>query len=72
MPQYPTTTKYGQRFLGNRNKTEVHDLQNEKTQCQVNEFLPLGHGVRFLPDTLDEAHRCSYDNCAYCIGGSKR
>jgi hypothetical protein len=72
MAVFPTTTKYGQQFLGNKNKKEVHDLRNEKTQCQINEFLTLGHGVRFSPDTLDEAHRNGYDNCAYCIGGSKR
>jgi len=74
MPAYPTKTKIGFRFLGNNSpaKMEVHDLQYEKPQCQTDEILKAGHAVRFVPDSLDEAHRCGHDNCAYCIGGSTR
>ena len=72
MSAYPVTSRGLQQFLGNRNKTEVHNLRNEKTQCQIDEILRAGHAMAFTPDTLDEAHRCGYDNCAYCIGGSKR
>lgn len=74
MPTIPTTTKYGKRYLGNSSpsKKEVHDLQNEKPNCQIPEILRAGHAVAFVPDSLDEAHRCGYDNCAYCIGNSKR
>jgi hypothetical protein len=74
MATYPITTKYGRRFLGNKHpsKMEVHDLQNEKTQCQIAEILASGHAVGFTPDSLDEAHRCGFDNCAYCIGKSTR
>lgn len=61
---------YGKRFLGNRNKSEVHDLDNEKHMCQINEIIRAGHAVTFTPDTLAEAHRRGYDNCAYCIGNS--
>ena len=70
----PTTTKIGQRYLGNSNPSnmEVHDLQNEKVQCQISEIIAARHAVRFIPDTLDEAHRNRYDNCAYCLGNSKR
>ena len=65
----PTNKKY----FGNNNppKREVHDLQSEKTNCQITEILQTGHAVVFDPDTLDQAHSESYDNCAYCIGGSK-
>jgi len=59
-------------YLGNKNEMEVHDLHNEKTQCQINEILVAGHAMGFAPDTLAEARSCKYDNCAYCIGGSTR
>lgn len=65
---------YGKRFVGNSNTTEVHDLDNEKTganECQIDEIIKADHAVTFSPDTLDEAHRQGYDNCAYCIGGSR-
>ncbi|MCP5461898.1 MAG: hypothetical protein H7A34_01800 [bacterium] len=72
---YPTSTRQGKQFLGNKNKKEVHDLKREdKNQngCQVDEFLKAGHGVAFTPDTLQQAHFEGYDNCAKCIGNSKR
>jgi hypothetical protein len=74
MAIYPITSKYGRRFLGNNSpsKKEVHDLQNEKTVCQINEILAARHAVGFMPDTLAQAHSDGFDNCAYCIGGSKR
>jgi hypothetical protein len=58
------------RYLGNKSEMEVHDLQNKQTDCQIGEIKPE-HTVWFTPDTLDEAHRRKYDNCAWCIGGSK-
>ena len=68
----PTNSKYGINYLGNKNTTEVHRLANEKTQCQIDEILTAGNAVKFIPDTLEEAHNNGYDNCAYCIGGSRR
>ncbi len=62
----------GRKYLGNTNHMEVHDLDNEESDCQIDEILRAGHQVTFSPDSLDEAHRRGYDNCAYCIGGSKR
>jgi hypothetical protein len=64
----------GKRFVGNANTDEVHDLDNEQTganECQIDEIIRAGHVVTFSPDTLEEAHRQGYDNCAYCIGGSR-
>ena len=65
---------YGRRFVGNRNPghEEVHDLDNEKTQCQIDEIIRAKHAVAFRPDTLAQARSQGYDNCAYCIGGSTR
>ena len=66
---------YGKRFLGNRSKKEVHDLDNEQTgqnECQINEIIRAGNAKIFTPDSLDQAHKDGYDNCHYCLGGSKR
>lgn len=60
----------GKRFCGNTNKMEVHDLDNEKIACQIEEVIGAGHAVAFETDTLEQAHKERYDNCAYCIGGS--
>ena len=63
------------RYLGNKNTKEVHDLDNEDTSpsgCQIDEIIRAGHAVSFNPDTLEEAHRQGYDNCAKCLPGSRR
>ena len=62
------------RFLGNKDPghKEVHDLRRRKANCQIDEILRAGHAVGFIPDTLEQAHKDGYDNCAWCIGGSTR
>jgi len=60
----------GERYLGNKNTTEVHDLDNEKTNCQIDEIIGAGNDVPF--QTHQAAKNAGYDNCAYCIGGSTR
>lgn len=60
----------GERYLGNRNKKEVHDLDNEKTNCQIDEVINAGHDVPF--NTHTAARNAGYDNCYWCIGGSTR
>ena len=62
----------GKRYLGNTNKIEAHDLDNEKTSCQINEIIAAGHDEYFTPDTLAQANSEGYDNCHWCIGGSTR
>ena len=66
------TRPTNKRYLGNTNKTEVHDLHNETTQCQINEIIAARHAVVFTPDTLAQAHNDGYDNVHYCIGNSTR
>lgn len=61
---------YGARYCGNINTKEVHDLDNEKLLCQINEIIQAGHAKPF--NSIIEAHREGFDNCAYCIGGSTR
>jgi len=56
-------------FLGNKNTKEVHNTSNEKEQCQLEE-IKEDHKEWF--DYLSTAHNNDYDNCAWCIGNSKR
>jgi len=66
---------YGNRFVGNTDKKEVHDLDNEQTganECQIDEIIRAGHARIFDPDTHEQARKEGYDNCAYCLGGSER
>ena len=72
MARRPGSPLFNKRYCGNTNKKEVHDLDNEKTLCQIDEIIAAGHARTFDPDTLDQAHREDYDNGAYCIGGSRR
>jgi hypothetical protein len=62
----------GERYLANANpsKKEVHDLDNEKSQCQIDEIINAGHDRPF--NSLSDARNQGYDNCAYCVGGSTR
>ena len=69
---YQVSSRSGIRFLGNSNTKEVHDLNNEKPQCQIDEILKAGHAVGITPDTLEQAHAEGYDNGEYCIGGGSR
>lgn len=58
------------RYLGNTNTLEVHDTDNEKGSCQLDE-IAVGH--RRWYETLAEAKADrSYDNCAWCLGSSER
>ena len=75
MARRPGFPLYGKRFCGNTNKMEVYDLDNEDTspfECQINEIIAAGHARTFTPDALEQAHKEGYDNCVYCIGGSRR
>lgn len=62
----------GERYLGNKSpsKREVHDLDAEKTQCQIDEIIAAGNDQPF--NSQIAANVAGYDNCAYCLGGSKR
>lgn len=63
---------HGARYCGNTNPTqrEVHDLDNEKTQCQVDKIIAAGHAKPF--HTLQQALLEGFDRCQWCIGGSLR
>lgn len=64
---------HGRRYVGNINKQEVHDLDNEQTEknrCQIDEIIDADHAVIFDPDSLEQAHQEGFDNCHFCIGES--
>jgi hypothetical protein len=59
---------WGERYLGNTSKKEVHDLENEKTgknECQIDEIITAGHDKPF--SSLGDAHEAGYDDCDYCL-----
>ncbi len=56
------------RYLGNSGKRELHDLENTKPRCQIDEIRP-DHRVYFK--TQREAQAAGYDYCAYCFGKEK-
>lgn len=60
----------GDRYLGNIKKNEVHDLDNEQTSCKIDEIINAGLDKPFT--LLSTAQATGYDNCAYCLGGSKK
>jgi hypothetical protein len=59
------------RYLGNERTKEVHDIINLKENCKIIEIKPQ-HRRSFNPDTLEQAHKEGFDNCAWCLGGSTR
>lgn len=58
------------RYCANKNTKEVHDLDNENINCQIDEIIIAGHAISIF--TLAYAHVIGYDNCKWCIGNSKR
>lgn len=62
----------GERYLANTSpsKKEVHDLDNEKTNCQIDEIIKAGHDKPY--NSLDAAKKDGYDECAHCLKNSTR
>ena len=56
------------RYLGNSNTLELHDLKNVTPRCQIDE-IKSDHRVHF--STQKEATAAGYDFCAYCFGKDK-
>lgn len=56
------------RYLGNSATRELHDLKNEKLNCQIDE-IRIDRCVRFK--SVKEAHSLDYDMCAYCFSKSQ-
>lgn len=60
----------GEQYLANTHEKEVHDLDRETTNCQINEIIRAGHDKPYI--SLTAARADGHDNCAYCLGGSTR
>lgn len=62
----------GERYLANKSpsKKEVHDLDNEKVKCQIDEIIKAKNDKPY--DSQKAANDAGYDNCAHCIGNSNR
>jgi hypothetical protein len=58
----------GEKFVGDANINEVHDLDNEKSLCRIEEILFTGQDVPF--SSLAMANAGGFKNCPYCIGKS--
>lgn len=58
-------------YLGNKVSKEVHMLLEIKASCQIDR-MKSENKKYFEPDTLAQAHLEGYDNCAHCLGLSKR
>ena len=57
------------RFVGNKDKTIVHDVDNEQaTKCQIDGIVATDNAVTFTPDTLVQARKEGYTSCDYCLG----
>lgn len=72
MARRHTGNMNGERYLANKSpsKKEGHDLDNEKTQCQIDEIIKAKNDKPY--NSLSDARRDGYDNCAYCLGSSVR
>jgi len=56
------------RLLGNSGSRELHDLDNEKPECQIAEIRP---DHRFYFKSTDQAEKLGYDYCAHCFGKAR-
>ena len=57
-------------YLGDNNKRQVHDILNQKENCQIDEIM-IVHKRYFIPDTFTQANSEGYDSCIWCIGNSQ-
>ena len=68
MPAEFVTNAANLTFYGNGRLKEVHDLSSRTPTCRV-EAIKVG--VKFVPDTLQEAQSNGYRDCPYCISRRK-
>lgn len=68
-PQGVEPGRFPARYLGNACERELHDLDNEKPQCQINE---IARDRRYYFNTVAEAQAMGYDTCGHCMTGSTR
>lgn len=55
------------RWLGDKRDQRVHDLDNARPACAIDELLAAETFLGFGPDTLPEARNRSYRPCRHCV-----
>ena len=70
MARRTTGQMNGERYMANTNKEEIHDLDNEQTNCQIDVIIAASHDqpYAYLKAALDDG----YDPCAWCLEVSAR
>jgi len=72
MTRRPGLPLYYSRHCGNINKMRVHDLENEKKQCQIDDIIDSVQAINFYPDTLEQAHKEGYNNLCILYRGKEK
>ncbi|EGY78665.1 hypothetical protein [Peptoniphilus indolicus] len=60
----------GKRYLANLNTGEIHDLLNEKPQCQINEIINFKMADTYTEALVTLGFHTSYlkpNGCHYCL-----
>lgn len=56
----------GERYIGNKITKEVHDLDNEKPQCKIDDIIAGGNEIPFM--YWYESKIKDYSICSFCFG----
>jgi hypothetical protein len=62
----------GQKYIANTSpyRREVHDLDNENRNCQVDEIIRTGQDKPY--SSLSEARQDDFNQCAFCSANAER
>jgi hypothetical protein len=61
---------YGARYCAHKKKKQIHDLDAEATQCQIDPSIAAGEAISF--QSIENAHASGYRDCPHCINGRGR
>jgi hypothetical protein len=72
MPRKYKGNLNGQQFVANTSpyKREVHDLDNESRNCQIDEIIRAGQDKPYT--SIAEAAREDFGRCTYCLENANR
>lgn len=58
---------YGARYCADREKKQIHDLDAETANCQIDQAIATGEALSF--QSLQNGHASGYRDCRHCING---
>ena len=58
-------------FLGDKRSMVVHDLDNTKDGCELDDLMKSEKFLAFGPDTLPEAKNRCFDPCRDCLAADR-